>query len=1621
MNEWIGPKGLALIASAGLLAGLFVLLPGDRSPQGAAPASTDTSSSSIAPAAEADGDDRTAMTSAPAPVGDTDAAPTIPESALSTGPSPDGAVALSAEGTDAVRGLAAILDGRLPATDEPAAPSPAEPELPSFIPGTGAAQVTLVGPLGWEPGDPIEVALRISGDRVRAVEALVAYDGDALEFGGVDDVGGQVQVLINDRGPALTVGAYACDIGTCDPSSPADPINELQLRFVPESDAAGHTIDIGTVRLVAADGTVRDVEVDPVGVGADAPTAVPGVRAWDLAAATAGSTPALTVTELDHTLDGRIDPADLSEAVLAWHEVRAGGDPCRLQALARHDVNGDGCIDVADLQTLLGSGLITTTVPIGGPVVGVPSPSAGSSTSGVAVSGPWSAVASSGFATLAAALDFDPYSWPSRVGEKTHVVNVTSDGSDSQLNDGVCDDGTGNCSLRAAILQSNADPGPNRIEFNIPGPGPHTIQLTDLLSGGNGRLPVISDLSGGVTIDGYSQPGAAVNTHSEEFLADIRIQVAGVGLGTGDPDAFTITSAENVIRGLAIHSARYGVYMDEDLAQRNHVVGNIIGTDAAATIDYGVQWGSNGSGLFLNAGPKFNIIGTPAAADRNVLSGNGSWAVRMDQGGTDGNIMWNNIIGLTPDGSGDLPNNGGVDIQWRAQFNVVGGLNVGERNVFSGSDYTGVDFSHEATDNYVLGNLMGTTLDGTQALSHTENTYGVILKDDAHGNYIIGNVLSNNRAFNNGNNGRGHGIWGKHDYTGRNTIIDNYIGLTIDGQPAGSERYGIFVNGHDDIIENNVIAHNAAGGIYVTEYNGSGANENEETRFNRISKNTFYGNNGLGIDIDPVGQNVNDPGDGDTGPNDRLNFPELTTVTVGQVGGTVCAGCEVEVYLADGSPQTQGQIYLGTAIADGGGSFTFDDAAIASGEQVTALAIDTLNNTSEFAPAQSVAGAGGGVAWSSITGMTVTNIGGTDFAITSDVGAVNNGGADATTTAVTFDLVAPVTGLYRLQGLVYAPNGTADSFWVTIDGAAGDGELWDLTPLGGNPGPDFVANRNVADPVEYFLTAGNHSVRVALREDGAGIATMALVSSTNPGVGPLPPPNTVPIPPGTPASGGGRLETVTASVANDWVPIGFAGTFADPIASCSVRHEANTSPVVVRMRNLTGTGMELRLQNPGDLVTPVADTVDCLVADAGAWILPDGTAMEAIAVDLTDPDHTGSWNGTPVPLSNTFSSPVVVLGQVMTENDPAWSTFWSRGNSGSNPPTPTNLRVGYHVGEDPDTTRAGERIGVIVLDANHGTLGGVEYETGRTPDIVTGPTTANHTFATPFAGAPTLGVVSQSAMDGVHGSWANVASAPTATGIELFADEDQVADAERTHPDEMVGYAVFASPLVLTWGASPGFQPGLVAWDDFEREYDEFWGVAPFGGAWQPLFGVTAREQFATNGRGNVVLGPGQGYEALLQNVYQQNVDTTLVATVDTAPDANFDVNVHQRWVGSSTFYRGRVRLQSDGSVRVQVVRADTGTFTSLGALNVPGLTFTPGSDLAIRMQSIGDGTTEIRVKVWDAAQPEPFGWSLTVSDASPNLQQPGSTALRFQIQSSSSVPNATFSVDDFQVIDTDS
>ena len=215
-----------------------------------------------------------------------------------------------------------------------------------------------------------------------------------------------------------------------------------------------------------------------------------------------------------------------------------------------------------------------------------------------------------------------------------YEVNSTDDNPDNTIGDGLCADTLGNCTLRAAIEESNADPGADMITFNIGGGGVRTISPMF-------ALPDIIEL---VTIDGTTQPGVAGTP---------RIILEGSQLPTDLFAMMDIPGQGIVIRGLVINNITSIPGNGIAIAEVGSCIveGNFIGTNAAGT----VAVPNNGSGIAVGQGGNNNTIGSLAVGGRNLISGNMGNGISIFRGSN--NDIVNNIIGRDING-GPLGNGG---------------------------------------------------------------------------------------------------------------------------------------------------------------------------------------------------------------------------------------------------------------------------------------------------------------------------------------------------------------------------------------------------------------------------------------------------------------------------------------------------------------------------------------------------------------------------------------------------------------------------------------------------------------------------------------------------------------------------------------------------------------------------------------------------------------------------------------------------------------------------------------------------------------------------------------------------------------------------------------------------
>jgi len=235
------------------------------------------------------------------------------------------------------------------------------------------------------------------------------------------------------------------------------------------------------------------------------------------------------------------------------------------------------------------------------------------------------------------------------------------------------DDGPG--SLRQVLVDANYFPvaGRNAIAFNIPGTGPHRINLLSTLPAPT--QPLI--------IDGHTQPGANPNTSSNRDNAVLKIQLNGsLAVGHG---ALEITNAGNTIRGLSFTG--FGADAIFISGPSNRLEGNWIGVAPNGAA------GSNGnSGITIVS--SFNVIGGTNPAARNIISANED-GILLAGAGASNNVIVGNFIGVAPGGTNALGNTeDGVRILDGASWNLVGDpTNAAGGNVitFNGEDGVSVD------------------------------------------------------------------------------------------------------------------------------------------------------------------------------------------------------------------------------------------------------------------------------------------------------------------------------------------------------------------------------------------------------------------------------------------------------------------------------------------------------------------------------------------------------------------------------------------------------------------------------------------------------------------------------------------------------------------------------------------------------------------------------------------------------------------------------------------------------------------------------------------------------------------------------------------------------------------
>lgn len=266
-----------------------------------------------------------------------------------------------------------------------------------------------------------------------------------------------------------------------------------------------------------------------------------------------------------------------------------------------------------------------------------------------------------------------------------------------------------------------------------------------------------------------------------------------------------------------------------------------------------------------------------------------------------------------------------------------------------------------------------------------------------------------------------------------------------------------------------------------------------------------------------------------------------------------------------------------------------------------------------------------------------------------------------------------------------------------------------------------------------------------------------------------------------------EIGTVVVSQANEnqWHTVELDAAYQDPIVVLGPPGYADTAPTTVRVRNVTPTSFQFKIDEWLYLDgAHGAEVVSYLVVEAGEYLLPGGGSLVAgrtVGVDYENP-RTQPF------AASVFGETPLVLAQVATANGSRAVTPRLEGVSAS------GFTVRIQGEEALGTNVAFEDVHFIALErvAVAGLL-----SAGITPnsvDEIPEPVS----YGQVFSGAPHLLAHAQTRNGGDPAALRHLS--PTPAGVSFLIEEERSGDAEVAHADEVVGWlavAPTASSLAL--------------------------------------------------------------------------------------------------------------------------------------------------------------------------------------------------------------------------------
>jgi hypothetical protein len=255
-----------------------------------------------------------------------------------------------------------------------------------------------------------------------------------------------------------------------------------------------------------------------------------------------------------------------------------------------------------------------------------------------------------------------------------------------------------------------------------------------------------------------------------------------------------------------------------------------------------------------------------------------------------------------------------------------------------------------------------------------------------------------------------------------------------------------------------------------------------------------------------------------------------------------------------------------------------------------------------------------------------------------------------------------------------------------------------------------------------------------------------------------------------------ELQEVQADY--NWKTVTFAQPFVNPVVVAGPPSYADSRPVTLRVRNVTSTGCQVRVDEYEFLSDKhTAETFNIIVMEKGIHTLDNDTRLEAGT-------FIGSTSFRQINFQQDYTQAPVILTQVLTENEVSAVTGRVR-NIKKDSEGGWFCEYAMQEQERNKVSHKDEIVGYIAWEPGTGEYAGLLYEVGVTAqNVIDSP--ADIDFQSAFPSMPFFIAGMQTTAEADTANIRKLSVSNTTAKIKI--EEETSKDKETSHTGEIVGY-----------------------------------------------------------------------------------------------------------------------------------------------------------------------------------------------------------------------------------------